>query len=80
MSKLAEGKLARLLHGFSNKCPFSIVGLWGQIDVENEVPGSRSAGEGHVRYGGFAQAATGSVTPEQTPKPPKPEMSEALRN
>jgi hypothetical protein len=39
MSKLAEGKLARLLHGFSNKCPFSIVGLWGQIDVENEVPG-----------------------------------------
>jgi hypothetical protein len=33
MSKLAEGKLARLPHGFSNKCPFSIIGLRGEIDV-----------------------------------------------
>ena len=27
MSKLADGKLARLLHEFANKRPFSIVGL-----------------------------------------------------
>ena len=33
MSKLAEGKLARLPHGFSNKCPFSIIGLRGETDV-----------------------------------------------
>jgi hypothetical protein len=33
MSKLAEGKLARRLHGFSDKCPFSIIGLRGEIDV-----------------------------------------------
>ena len=33
MSKLPEGKLARLPHGFSNKCPFSIIGLRGEIDV-----------------------------------------------
>ena len=26
MSSLAEGKLAQLLHGFSNGCPFSIIG------------------------------------------------------
>jgi hypothetical protein len=33
MSKLAEGKLARRLHGFSHRCPFSTIGLRGEIDV-----------------------------------------------
>jgi hypothetical protein len=33
MSKLAEDKLARLLHGLSNKCPFSTIGFRGEIDV-----------------------------------------------
>ena len=33
MSKLAEGKLARRLHGFSHRCPFSIMGLRGEIDL-----------------------------------------------
>jgi hypothetical protein len=33
MSKLAEDRLARLLHEFANKRPFSIIGLRGEIDV-----------------------------------------------
>jgi hypothetical protein len=33
MSKLAEGKLARRLHGFSHRCPFSILALRGEIDL-----------------------------------------------
>jgi len=33
ISQLAEGKLARRRHGFSNKRPFSIIGLRGEIGV-----------------------------------------------
>ena len=33
MSKFAGSKLARLPHLFSNKCPLSIIGLRGEIDL-----------------------------------------------
>ena len=38
MSKLAKGKLARLLHRFSNKCPCSIIVFEVRLMFENEVP------------------------------------------